>query len=375
LFATSNPNTAPNFLYRYEVPPSGSPSLELTVTENLNRPIGLAFTPAHELFVANWGASGGKGITRFANPGGLIEFNGFVESPDFGGAEYSAFRGNELFVAQQFGGNVLRFLVHGNGGVVANGKITEGLDGTSRGVAVAPWGELFVSLCCGRNVVKRFVFNAAGDAIANGEISGNNLNNPHDIEFSAEGEMFVANAGGNTVSRFLFDGEHNVIANGYFRGRVMNGPIGLAFSPWGELFVANHYGSPGKISRWEFDDAGTAIYNGQFTAPNPLADIEFLPEDPAGRPSRSSIISLADPRTQFAAFKNFAMESSSFHEGATLARPVGLPAEAGAYVQASDTAPIPISVSVVLREKNASALWPFATAGSRPYDEIFEMYF
>ena len=55
----------------------------------------------------------------------------------------------------------------------------------------------------------------------------------------------------------------------------------MAFSPWGELFVGNTF-APGGISRWTFDSAGAARFNGSFSTPsNVVIDIQFAPE-PSG---------------------------------------------------------------------------------------------
>lgn len=185
----------------------------------------------------------------------------------------------ELFIAQRFGNNVLRFVFDAAGNALFNGAITAGLGGTApRGVTVNPIsGELFVTECCGVDEINRYLFDATGNAIPNGVITGGGLSNPHDMAFSPWGELFVANAGSNnSISRFIFDAAGNASPNGQITGNGLNGPAGLDFSPWDELFVSNHLGA-GGVSRWIFDAAFNAIPNGSFSTPTTLVDLQFFP--------------------------------------------------------------------------------------------------
>src|SRR5882672_6456332 len=188
-----------------------------------------------------------------------------------------------MFVAQRFGSNVLRFTFDSTGFPVSNGTITAGLGNTApRGVIAHPaTGELFVTQCCGINSINRYVFDASGNAVPNGVITGGGLNNPHDMAFSARGELFVANANGNSVSRFVFDAAGNAFPNGQIVGNGLSTPVGLDFSPWGELFVAGE-GAP-LVSRWLFDASFNAVPNGSFSTPASLADLQFLPSTPGVR--------------------------------------------------------------------------------------------
>jgi hypothetical protein len=194
------------------------------------------------------------------------------------------FRGAELFTAQQFGSNVVRFLVS-PGGASFNGAITGGLCcNAPRGVAFSQTGELFVSQCCGVDDIRRYVFDGAGNAIPNGVITGNGLSNPHDLEFSPSGELFVANtphpSATHTVSRFTFNSSGAAAANGVITHPSLVEPIGLAFSPWGELFVSSSEAP--VVSRFTFDSSGTAAFNGSFAPPQSgVLDIEFGSTPPA----------------------------------------------------------------------------------------------
>jgi len=96
------------------------------------------------------------------------------------------------------------------------------------------------------------------------------------MAFSPWGELFVANHGGNSISRFVFDAAGNASFNGQITGSSLNGPIGLDFSPWGELFVGN-FGGGGGVSSWLFDASFKATFNGSFPTPGPLGDLQFAP--------------------------------------------------------------------------------------------------
>jgi len=130
-------------------------------------------------------------------------------------------------------------------------------------------GELFVANRHGNSgggvgSIARFTFDAAGNPIANGSITGNSLDTVMGLAFSPTGELFAANWASGTISRFLFDTSGNAIPNGtIFTGQQLN--QGLAFSPNGELFVA-HQGS--VVDRFVFDPVTKeAMPNGSFVIP------------------------------------------------------------------------------------------------------------
>ena len=269
---------------RYDVAgPASIPTLDTTITDStFDRPCCFVFSGSGELFVSNRGdgvSPGAGSIARILNPQGLPTPNGTIDSSAFSGPHWGVFRGDELLVAQRGAVNVLRIRFNAAGDAFVDGVITAGLslDGP-RGVAISPTGELFVALCCGLDGINRYVFDSAGNAAFNAVITGNGLNNPNDIAFSPSGELFAANAFGDSVSRFRFDASGNVIPNGQITGGTLHGPIGLDFSPWGELFVGNGF-PPSGVSRWTFDSAGTATFNGFFsTPPEALIDVEFGPQ-------------------------------------------------------------------------------------------------
>jgi hypothetical protein len=288
LFAVSSQgDQSTNQIFRYELAgPSSAPVLSLTLAHpTLDRPSSLAFRETGEMFVVNRGAPtpGAGSFLRFSDPGGAPSFVTLFGSSFVSGPQFATFKGDELFVAQRFGGNVLRFVFDSSGNPLGNGIIASGLaSGAPRGIAANPaTGELFVSQCCGVDQINRYVFDAGGNAVPNGSITGGGLNSPQDMAFSARGELFVANAGGNSVSRFTFDASGNAFPNGQITGNGLNAPAGLDFSPWGELFVAS--GGAAAVSRFTFDAAFNAMPNGSFATPATLGDIQFLPSGPGIR--------------------------------------------------------------------------------------------
>ena len=112
-----------------------------------------------------------------------------------------------------------------------------------------------------------FTLTGVGPLTRRADIPAAALDDPSFALFSASGELFIANrhgnAGGGTgsISRFVFDASGNAVPNGTITGNALDSVHGLAFSPTtGELFAADW--STGLISRFVFDAAGNAIANG-----------------------------------------------------------------------------------------------------------------
>jgi hypothetical protein len=276
-FVVSGPVVdSPNVMYRYAMAgPADVPALDLTLTDpSLDRPCCLAFSDSGEMLVVNRGPQTSTisgSISRFSNPQGTPAFRGTITSNSFSAPHFAAFRQGELFVAQRFGNNVLRFTFDAAGNATLSGTISAGLFGTGpRGVAVNPsTGELFVTQCCGVDRINRFVFDANGNASPNGIIPTAPGSSPHDLVFSPWGELFVTNGGIGKVARFVFDAAGNAIPN----GEILEAAGGLDFSPWGELFATSGNG----FSRWVFDAAHNATLNGRISTPLPVFGIRFLP--------------------------------------------------------------------------------------------------
>src|SRR5712692_136550 len=109
------------------------------------------------------------------------------------------------------------------------------------GVAVNSQGELFVgnregNVGGGHGSIARFTFDAAGNYLPNGNITGNGLEAVHGVAFSPSGELFAANYLNDQISRFVFDASGNAIPNGVITFGVGTQLVGVAFSPSGELF-------------------------------------------------------------------------------------------------------------------------------------------
>jgi len=265
---------------RYDVRgPTSQPTLDATIDDpSFFRPCCFAFTRSGEMLVVNRGdpttPSSGY-ITRILHPSRTPVPNGAIAFREFSVPHWAAFHDGELFVAQLGASNVLRMTFDRRSIASPNGEVVDGLCcNAPRGVAFSHTGELFVTQCCGVDVIDRFVFDASGEATPNGTISGG-LRNPQDLAFNTSGELFVANADANSISRFTFDEAGDAVPNGQITGPALSGPSGLDFSPWGELFVGNAF-APGGVSRWTFDRAGMATLNGTFTTPsNVVIDVQF----------------------------------------------------------------------------------------------------
>lgn len=286
-----SPGDVSNQVFRYAIGgPTDEPVLETAIRHpNLSNPCGVAVGPDDELFVFNLlqHMPGQGSVSRFTDPAELHPFNGSISSAFFSGPEHGAFRERELFIAQRFADNVIRFIIAGNGTATFNGFITEGLsNNAARGVAFSPdGGELFVSECCSFNRIYRYLIDSSGTATTNGFIDAASLDSPQGMAFSPWGELFVGNDGNSTIARFVFDGSGNARANGVISGNGAFLPRSLAFSPWGELFAAN--AGALTVSRWRFDNQREAIANGTFATRTLSCDLAFVAgeRDPAATPT------------------------------------------------------------------------------------------
>ena len=198
---------ATNVVYSYDVGVAGNPTSDAPLAHSsFTLPGFLALSPAGELFVMNNG--GGGGVSRFLGLNGTPVFNGSFGSGDFVSPHWTAFGNDELFVADPGLGKVLRFAFDAAGNAMANGEITFAApdDIRMRGIAAHPaTGELFVSICCGVNQIRRYLFDEAAEVFTlSGSITSNGLSSPHGMAFSPWGELFVVNPNGS-VSRFVFD--------------------------------------------------------------------------------------------------------------------------------------------------------------------------
>ncbi|MBI1370622.1 MAG: hypothetical protein GC162_18445 [Planctomycetes bacterium] len=130
----------------------------------------------------------------------------------------------------------------------------------ARGVAVSPWGELFVSDFAS-DKVHRYIDTGSGFT-ANGTIAVGD--SPHGLAFRDD-ELFVVNYAANSISRFTFSSDTtsgSAAAGSTITGNGLDLPVFIAVSPWGELFVSNDKtsGNKNRLARFTFadDSAGAA---------------------------------------------------------------------------------------------------------------------
>ena len=92
LFVAENRFGESTQVYRFEVGPTGVPTLDLTITHpTLDDPYGLAFSATGELFVVNRGFTHSPGhgsVSRFLDPAGSPVFNGSITSTSFSVAAF-----------------------------------------------------------------------------------------------------------------------------------------------------------------------------------------------------------------------------------------------------------------------------------------------
>jgi beta-lactamase regulating signal transducer with metallopeptidase domain len=222
-----------------------------------------------------------------------------------------------VFLGEAFGDRVFRYEVTEGGLADLDRVITTGV-AEPGGLALSPWGELFVSNRTGS--VARFL-DPAGAATPNGLITtgaAGEIVEPHWLTFRDD-ELFLTQGDG-TVQRFRFDEQRKAVPNGALgtgpsaRGIEVNPSNGellvarldntihrfrfdpsgratatqtmrgggmtlhaMTFTPWGELLVVEYFGD--AISRFTFDGSGNPVPNGVITGGNmsgPI-DLDFSP--------------------------------------------------------------------------------------------------
>lgn len=279
------PNTFDDRLFRYDLQPG---SATLTLTLQVQRPTGMVITPWGELLVSNYTSPGS--ISRFLDPFGTPVPNGTIAGAGLSRPQELLFRGEELFVVNEGGGDILRFTFDATRNAVPNGAINANLNGDVRGIAYNSAGdELFVSLCCGGYRVNRYVFDVSGNASPNGFIAGSGLSSPHGMTFTNAGELLVAN-GDDSILRFTFDIDGSAHPNGAITGNGLNYVLDAAFGSWDELIATNN---PGTVSRFTFDASGAATPSGLFSSA--ASYLNWLLIVPSRRPE--DLVEAACPRS------------------------------------------------------------------------------
>ncbi len=222
---------------------------------------------------------------KFEGTGALTALSSIPSYPDslVNDPIYVAFSPqNELFVSNRHGnvagtpGSIARFKFDADGNFIANGAITGNSLEAVHGIAFSPNGELFaVNLLSG--MISRFKFDTAGNAVPNGSFHSGTPR-AQALAFSHNGELFITDSGGTGtpgVKRWRFDPATGApISNGFISWPGAFNPHGIGFSSSGELFVADLAGN--RVYRFQFDNAGNAVANGSIAAPTPLG-VAFSP--------------------------------------------------------------------------------------------------
>jgi hypothetical protein len=197
------------------VNPSGAVAAALDAF-TIYSPDSMLFMP----IVYPGGGSASHGVLRFQfdSTGDYIEEVPQIPADLVNDPSYTAYTNHELFVANR----------HGNSGPAS---------------------------------ISRFLIDSAGNYVANGTITGNQLSATHGLAFRANGELLAANMTG-VISRFVFDASGNAVPNGTIATNVAN--RGITVAPDGELWVTSCASS---VARYRFDDSGVASYNGSLTVP------------------------------------------------------------------------------------------------------------
>jgi DNA-binding beta-propeller fold protein YncE len=250
-------------VFRYSLAAgSAAPPAPLTVT--VNGALSPLFVPATgELLVGELATSTIQRLaTPFAipTPTSTITNNGLSNEID-----RMTLVDGEAWAVNSGAADVVRlaFDSQGNASMVGSIPATNG-----RGIVFdRATRDLYVTECCATNTILHFKVAADRTATAQPSLSGAaaGLLNPHGLAIAPWGELFVADAGTSQVFRFLRDGSGNLSANGKLTGNGLATPISAEFTPWGELFVTNQ--TTGTISRFAFDSAHLASDNGLVTVP------------------------------------------------------------------------------------------------------------
>jgi hypothetical protein len=133
-----------------------------------------------------------------------------------------------------------------------------------RGLAFDPiTRDLYASECC--NTDKILHYKIAADRTATAHPMTDGPSNTHGIALAPWGEVFVVGAGSASVARFLRDANGDLTPNGSITGNGMSTPVGIVLTPWRELYVVNQGNK--TVSRFMLDANHTATANGSITLP------------------------------------------------------------------------------------------------------------
>lgn len=237
------------------------PSIPADETTRLSDPLGAVFSASGELFVSNRHGNNDVGsISRFRLlADGSFAFRGTITGNGLAGVHDLAFSpSGELFAANRSSGVISRFLFDEAGNALANGTISTGV-GPNRllGLAFSADGELFANTY---DAIHRYVFGGGGEASAVGVFSIPGENGLQFVEFGPNNELFVPTDRGSEgrIYRYRLADDRTLVANGviFIPG---GSAAGVAFTPNGEMFVTS---ATGAMQRFLFDADGEATPNG-----------------------------------------------------------------------------------------------------------------
>ncbi|MFO1078080.1 MAG: hypothetical protein U1E73_10210, partial [Planctomycetota bacterium] len=208
---------------------------------SVDDPVALAFDNRFELFVGNRDAHHGNStISRFVFDPTFTSFtqNGTIAGNAVTDAAQLAFDpvSGELFQCNFTGGLLSRFVFDAQGNANANGTVQMPDGANQLGVAIRPADQqLFVS---SYTFVRRFARQANGSYVHLGDLAIPGATLIHFLAFRGD-ELYVCDIQTNAVHRFRFDAQGNPVANGSV---PVTSAIGCAFSPdLEEMFVARHF--------------------------------------------------------------------------------------------------------------------------------------
>ncbi len=236
---------------------------------SLDAPVGLAFGPDDNLYVAAWGngsvkrynGTNGAYMGEFVpvGSGGLSRPEAVVFGPDghlYVGTSQTAASADYV---RRYDGHTGAFL---------NGMALGGLD-DSDGLAFGEDGKLYVTSYM-THQVKRF--DPANGAFIDNFASGSGLAGPVGVAFGPDGNLYVASYDSNRIKRF------NGVTGAFiddFVATGLNKPYHLVFGPDGNLYVAN-FGSA-QVKRFSGANGaflGIAAQGGGLNGP---AGLLFVP--------------------------------------------------------------------------------------------------
>ncbi len=271
LFVPANQtSTSAAEVYRYYLEDGEVPVLDATLTgDGIVDPGGATASESGGMYVINHNGCGATSATVdwFTDP---------FEMPTHGGTEGQmscphgfTWKAGSLIAAEAISaGGITVFTLNGDGSVASAESHPNVGTGSNRGIAWHPPSErLYVSQCCGNDVLHIYEEDGAGGWMQVGEVSHATLANPHGIAVAPDGELFVCNYDSGIVTRFVVADDGTVEFNGVLEENGMSGPIAIAVTRWGEILVANEWTQ--DISRWQLDADGVATTLLPIGSPNP----------------------------------------------------------------------------------------------------------